>query len=246
MRTIGDRVPLRPGSGVITGDALKPHVYASPGGWCVNTDPTSERLLITFGGLGNPDSKPSFDFWRSTDSFPASKLYLRDHHRSWYMTGILGLGDVDEAVIATRELITQLGTPRVVTLGQSMGGFGALVFGALVGAHAAVAIVPQTTVRLSQRVAMRDRRWARELWRAERMELPAAVYRDSLPLIAKATATRCLLHIDGSISGDRAHCKRLAGLPNVTVREWPFGGHLLAPELVNRGELGGLLEEAFA
>ncbi|MGR3806191.1 alpha/beta hydrolase [Marinibacterium profundimaris] len=75
-----------------------------------------------------------------------------DKDRSWYSAP-----GMQERIVATlRALKAELGVRRVVCLGNSMGGFGALLFAERIGADTAIGFVPQYTMRND----FGERRWA--------------------------------------------------------------------------------------
>lgn len=85
-----------------------------------------------------------FSFMRTARQRGQNALMLRDRRNLWYRDGIDGAGSV-EAIAALIQKERQ-GFDRLVLVGASMGGYAALLFGALTQADAAVAIVPQIRV----------------------------------------------------------------------------------------------------
>ncbi|MEM8729240.1 MAG: hypothetical protein AAGF79_04915 [Pseudomonadota bacterium] len=70
-------------------------------------------------------------------------ISIIDRKRSWYSAKGMQAHILDTVL----RLKADLGVRRVVTLGNSMGGFGALLFAERFGADTAVAFVPQYTMR---------------------------------------------------------------------------------------------------
>lgn len=59
-----------------------------------------------------------------------SKLFVQDKLSNWYIQGIDGLGDSVAASVANlQRFIDQLQPSHVTTLGESMGGYGSLLYG---------------------------------------------------------------------------------------------------------------------
>ncbi|MBB97406.1 MAG: hypothetical protein CML68_22745 [Rhodobacteraceae bacterium] len=78
-------------------------------------------------------------------------ISVTDRVRSWY-----SVPGIQKRIADTlRSLKAELGVRRVVCLGNSMGGFGALLFAQRIGADTAIAFVPQYTMRLE----FGERRW---------------------------------------------------------------------------------------
>jgi hypothetical protein len=165
-------------------------------------EPDSRRLVVTFGGLiaelatvgpatDGRDSTPVFEFARSLGSVPLKKVYVRDHAGVWYHRGVAGVGpDVDSVAQHLRELTAEAG--EVVMIGNSAGGYAALLFGALLGSEVH-AFNPQTLI-----------------------DSPVdARYADLLPLLAQSEGR---FHVYYSAGGDdEVQAERLRALPRVTL-----------------------------
>lgn len=112
--------------------------------------------FVSFASMGEGDPQGCHFEWRKTlhDELDTSVVLIRDPEYQWYQGGIGGIGDIAASVDYVRCLKARC--ERLVTLGVSMGGFGALLFGILAGADEIIALVPQT-------VLGHDPRW-RDNW----------------------------------------------------------------------------------
>lgn len=113
--------------------------------------------VVSFTGIGHGlQGIQTEEFRRSLDeAVPASATYVIDKQRSWFNA-------TRDAVVATVAPIAAR-HPRTVTLGNSMGGFGALYFAsALPGTTRAIAFAPQFAVAPRLMPPEEDR------WRAHR------------------------------------------------------------------------------
>jgi hypothetical protein len=71
-----------------------------------------------------------------------SVIYVIDKHRYWYNNGL-----TDQIDFVLNRLLDRLGSVRCVTLGNSMGGYGAIIFARrLIGCGRAIAFCPQSSV----------------------------------------------------------------------------------------------------
>ena len=78
------------------------------------------------------------------ESIPVKKLFLRDPYRMWYQQGVPEVGQtVDEVACWLRSFVSRHGVRRIVTVGNSGGGYAALVSGILLRAAEVHAFVPQ-------------------------------------------------------------------------------------------------------
>lgn len=90
--------------------------------------PGARQFLILLSATGTKPGR--FNLWKYADVLPCHKLYLRVPTNSWYQQGVPGLGaDLEETLESIRRLIAGTGADRVCTVGSSMGGYGAILFG---------------------------------------------------------------------------------------------------------------------
>lgn len=206
----------------------------------------SDVLLILFSGLKRrPEGVPDFSFGRVIEGIPARKLFVRDLHRAWYLRGLPGVSrNVAETAAFLRREIEAQGARRVVLAGYSLGGFGALLYGALLRADVVLAFSPQTFVSLPQRLWHGDHRWQR--WVLKLHCSPALFEpRDVKPLLAQDNGrTKHFIHYALDSRLDVKHALRLQGLPGVVLQEHAEGRHRLVTELRESGELRRLMEQA--
>lgn len=103
------------------------------GDYCrVQLNPGSEKFLIAFSGANTPAGK--FNYTKSLASLDVNKIFLNCRAQDYYHFGIPGLGsDIDQTIERLVELIAEhsIATPKIYTMGCSMGGYGALLYGAL-------------------------------------------------------------------------------------------------------------------
>ncbi len=101
-------------------------------------------LLIIFSGFGDFITMP-FEFSNITKKLDVNKIYLRDFSRTWYHSGLFGISkSIDETAFFLKRKIDESGANKVVVLGNSMGGYAAILFGILIKANIVHAFAPQT------------------------------------------------------------------------------------------------------
>lgn len=94
----------------------------------------SKRLVVFFSGSTTPDHV--FRWWKAAQRTEASAILVNNGPNEWYQRGIDGLGaSVDEVADTIRKWADYLGATRLYTVGTSMGGAGALLYGAKLGAN---------------------------------------------------------------------------------------------------------------
>lgn len=206
----------------------------------------SPTMLLTFGGMKSTAGIVAFEFVRMTQSLGVKRMYVRDPRQSWYHRGMpqhgMTLSSVGEVL---RRLVQERGTERLVVVGNSAGGYAALVFGALLRADVVLAFAPQTTLRREHLRAMGDERWDElliPLYEKGAIEERWADLSEALPG-ALTPATRCNVYFDEHVL-DSAHAERLAAIPNVRLYRFGRGGHDLVRSLRDCGALERLLRDA--
>ena len=96
----------------------------------------SNKLVIFFSAVGTFKKPGSFDFWQSAKQIKHNVLLLSNGPRQWYQSGIDGIGETfDDVVDEINELRDWIGVTDTVTVGQSMGGFGAIRYGLALNAN---------------------------------------------------------------------------------------------------------------
>jgi pimeloyl-ACP methyl ester carboxylesterase len=209
--------------------------------------PGCRRLLVAFGGLNQRPGLPVFEFLRVTDEIPVNRIYLRDEHLSWYHAGVAGMStSIDGTVDPLRALMAEHGSERCVMVGNSAGGYAAILFGVLCGADEVVSFVPQTFLDRRQRIRNRDRRfgdWIPPL-RAAPYWTPRYADLANLPFTG---APVIRIHHARGYRLDRAHARHLDGRPGVELVPYDQArrrAHGIVRRLRSEGTLLRLLTHA--
>lgn len=179
---------------------------------------------------------PPFEFLSLTGNLEVKRLFIRDEHRAWYHRGIPGYGDnFTDLAKSLKPEVAQ--ADRVVTIGNSAGGYAALAMGTLLGADMVIAFSPQTTLDLETLESMDDHRWDDQIG-----ALSNAIDRRWADLASAITAsqqaaTNYRIYFDETHSADRLHAERLAPLDNLRFYRFGRGGHWLVKRLRDCGAL---------
>lgn len=138
-------------------------VGAKDGGGPIAVDfaPKSNVLLIAFGGLKRGVGRiQPFEFFNLTRGVNCKKIYVRDMNLAWYHKGLPGIAkNIDGIAKHLKGLIKKSGAKKVVCVGNSAGGYAALLFGHLIGANVVLAFAPQTFISKHERKVHKDIRW---------------------------------------------------------------------------------------
>lgn len=176
------------------------------------------------------------------------RIHLRDPGMSWYLQGIEGLGATLPATLdALARRVHALAPTRVMTLGQSMGGYGAIRYGLALGAERIVAIGALSTMAPAVSRDRGDTRWLSVM---ERLAAQGVTDTDLVELARRANAPLDLrLHYgerpdapeQGEVNLDLFHADRFAALPGCRVTRHPRSDHVVVNHLKAARELDATL-----
>lgn len=212
-------------------------------------------LLISFGYL-DWHQLPGFDFFgwmkkvERRAGHPFNRILVRDTSNAWYHRGIAGLGThVDEVAATLRSLVRSVRPSEVTTIGQSMGGYAAVLFGLLLQVDRIVALGTLAHFDPREAACYGDRRFL-PVMEPLHADPPRSGYYD-LTELGAALNYQGQLHLvfgthpgndDGvSCNLDAMHALRLARLPNVVLHPYPEANHSIVPWLVEHHEIDDLL-----
>lgn len=119
----------------------------------------SDSIIIALTSYNDINSKEnSFDFESFANSDLFSAVLIKDLNNTWYTGGIPGAGEnFTEVVTFLREICQNY--KRVMVIGDSMAGYGALLYGMHINADKIIALSPQTTVSYAENMMMGDTRF---------------------------------------------------------------------------------------
>jgi pimeloyl-ACP methyl ester carboxylesterase len=199
-------------------------------------------LYIFFGGMAGAIGMPPFEFYRVSGVLPFSRIFLRDLHQAWYLRGLPSLAsDVTGVGEYLANKITTSGAAEVYFVGNSMGGFAALLFCAMLKHGKVIAFAPQTFISKEKRRKHGDHRWSQRIAKlhAERRALDI---QDLHPWISdRFPDIEASLYVSTCDALDVQHADRLAQFRNITIHYIPTGGHRVVSALRDRGLLNDIL-----
>jgi hypothetical protein len=219
-----------------------------PSGIHVDIEREGSTLLIAFGGIkGRFAGIPAFEFFSliARENPAVKRVFVRDLKQAWYQRGVERVGaNVPEVATRLREIVATAEAERVVAIGASAGGFGAILFGTLVEATEVHAFSPQTFIGRAHRALYLDFRNRSQI--AALREVRGGVdrrYLDLKRVVARAGApTRYVIHYPARNRLDARHALRMRSLPGVALRAYAMAGHNVVGRLREEGALPALLE----
>lgn len=187
-----------------------------------------DRMVVSFTGIGHRQGAWQRIEFRKIASVNGENVvvFVTDRRRTWFNAA----GLVDRIVGAITNLAERLGIRRIATLGNSMGGYGAVLFANRIGAELAIAFVPQFT--------MDDRVLREPRWQDYKAGMPGFTV-SSLAECMEAPCRFFVLH--GGRGQDRRHWRRFPAGGH--IRHWivPLSTHAAATQLHQDGRLDPLI-----
>lgn len=238
------------------------HVKTSKADVLVDQVVPGEMLVIAFG-FASWEKRPEFDFYgrlkklEQASGRHINKILVRDSGNSWYHRRIDGLGEhPDETAAGLRQLISDIRPGKVVTIGQSMGAYAAIMYGLLLEVQQVIAFGPLSFLDPQQALLYHERRWL-AVMRDLATTPPASRYYDLQALGRAKAGTLPELHIlfgtkpDGvggteSVNLDAMHAHRLAAMGNCTLYPYPYSGHPVVQHLIDTKRINPLLARIIA
>jgi len=217
-----------------------------------------EILVIAFGFV-SWETRPNFDFFgrlkklEQNSGRHINKVLVRDSGNSWYHRHIDGLGaHPDETAESLRALIAAIAPSKVITIGQSMGAYAAVMYGLLLRVDSVIAFGPLSFLDPAQALLYHERRWL-AVMRDLAQNPPPSGYYDLTALPRGDTALHLIFgtrpdqaNATESVNLDAMHAHRLAALGNCTLYPYPYSGHPVVQHLIDTKRINALLARLIA
>ena len=207
----------------------------------IDLSPSSRSILIAFGGIYGALGIAPFEFFNLTKNYEVNRIYIRDLYQSWYHKGLPGLAkDIQDIALFLKYAVEKTKVERVVLVGNSMGGYAAILFGALIDANEVHAFSPQTFIDKMNREFYRDNRWENQLNKV--YLFTESKFYDLASLVDRYTG-RCRFHIHYSPVDklDKLHAERLGKFTATSLHPYNIGGHAVIQHLKESGMLENIL-----
>ena len=221
-------------------------VGAKDGGGPIAVDFSSDSkvLLVAFGGLKRGVGRITpFEFFNLTRGANCKKIYVRDMNLAWYHCGLPGIAkNIDGVAKHLKGLIKKSGARKVVVVGNSAGGYAALLFGHLIGANVVLAFCPQTFISKKERQVHKDTRWeGNQIRNAHGSPTRQEKYFNLKRVLGGRTRYHIFYQRRSRL--DKIHAERMKVVKNVSLHPHDEGGgdHYLVVHLKKSGALKKIL-----
>ena len=206
----------------------------------------SDEIVVAFGGVNQQMGMPVFEFFNILKKKTYTKVFIRDKKQSWYHLGLEGTKDINETAVKINEMLIKLGSDnkRVIFIGNSAGGYAAIVFGVLLKVNKIIAFSPQTFLGRFKRFFYKDRRWKNQISKLHNVNRNSKYYLDLVKFIKYHSFEEIDIHVYFGVNSkiDKKHFINIMSLP-FTFHLYPYGEHSLIKELKKRKILQQILND---
>ncbi len=207
----------------------------------VNIVEDSKQLYFIFGGIAAGMGIPPFEFSKASNILGENRIFVRDLKQNWYNTGLPNISsNIDQTRSYLESLIEEHSPESVIMIGNSMGGFAALLFSSMIKNTRAIAFAPQTFISPRKRFFAKDYRWLKEIAKTYLMCWNKKKVWD-LSSLSPVKGWQATVLVSSTCELDMAHARNVQNMKGVDVVEFDFGGHSLVKSLRDRGELAKYL-----
>lgn len=209
-----------------------------------NPNPTADATVLVFNGLQRPEWFSFATMRACFHPLGAHMIYLRDAHNLLFSHGISQLGpDLKTTLAKLREQIDALGSSRLLCIGNSAGGYGAILYGCELNAASAMAFATPTTIAENAEEFDHREPLVHGVLRS-RVPPSKRPALDLLPrLESRQPPLRVALHFGERHREDSMHARRVGHVPGVSLHPVPgLTEHGTFPALRRSGQIDALLE----
>jgi len=211
------------------------------------TDFSSNKpiLAIFFAGIGNKGKLPHFSFYEVSSKINTNKIFVRDIHKLWYHKGLPGIAkNIDEIALYLFQYTQDDQFKRIIFIGNSMGGYAALLLGTLLSVNTVIAFCPKTFISPAMRFFSQDWSNWRQVWKLFWLPSAQRKYFDLKSLLKrKSQGTHYHIYYSTQKRIDKLHVLRIKEYQNITLHSYNIGGHGLVKHLRNTHKLRRILQK---
>lgn len=203
----------------------------------------ASNLYFFFGGISAGILMPPFEFYNAAKIIDENKIFIRDFDQSWYQNGLPGIGENILSISGyIKKEIQSLKPEKVFFVGNSMGGYAAILFATLVGDGNVIAFAPQTFISPILRTFHRDRRWSRLILKTYKNSFFKRKVWNLRPLLLnKKQIQKISIFVSKDHRLDYTHAEHVMDIPGVDIYKVNGQGHQIVRDLRDQGKLQDIM-----
>jgi predicted esterase YcpF (UPF0227 family) len=208
----------------------------------------SKNLYLFFGGIAAGIAMPPFEFYNSAKIIDENKIFIRDFEQCWYQKGLPGISnDIQSTAKYIQKWIKKIKPEKIFFVGNSMGGYAAILFATLIGRGEVIAFAPQTFISPVLRLRHIDARWSSQILKTYfKSSFKTKVWDTKTLLKNKKSSQKISIFVSKDDRLDYIHALHLKSLLNVKVFEFDGGGHGIVKLLRDQGKLPAIMSGSYA
>lgn len=214
----------------------------------INLSENGSNLYIFFGGISAGLGTPIFEFYNSSKIIDEHKIFIRDYGQCWYQDGLHGISkDIHSTAKYIQHHIEKINPKKIFFVGNSMGGYAAILFANLVGKGEVIAFAPQTFISPILRWKHKDIRWKKQIHTTYRKSFFKKKVWNLKPLLLNSTSSNKIsIFVSTNDLLDHIHATHIINIPCVKVYEFEEGGHGIVQLLRDEGALPSIMAGTFS
>lgn len=239
-RLLGFRLQSIDAVGAVIGQVFLGAVLTEPDFKFINNDKNYQnKLIIGFTSYGIKDKKiDNFELEHLIANLSCPALMLRDNSKRWFLGGVHGFGTCSEDIIQSLRL---LGTKyECYTIGVSMGGYAALLYGQLIGAKKILVFSPQVRIDTEWRKQNNDTRWENEIRQVNSLWNPPGI---DLVMAESNYKPDITIYYSADCIQDYAQVKLIPSCENVDIKPVVDSDHNSASALKKQGNFHSIIKK---
>ncbi|MEL7280926.1 MAG: hypothetical protein AAFY35_16705 [Pseudomonadota bacterium] len=191
---------------------------------------TEPRLVVSFTGVGKPDTREQSEEFVNTSHMGGRNhvLFVADTLRSWYN----GPGVYEEILDLVESYKRTHKIQEVVTFGNSMGGYGAIIFAGALGAKSCLSFSAQYSA--DPKVVPEEERW---------MEYRGKIAHFTRPPMETTLSDECIYFVvHGGGDREKPHWSRFPRADNFNHYLADQVGHALGKKMKAAGQISAITQ----
>lgn len=205
------------------------------------------NLYIFFGGIRGGLDIPKFEFYNSSKIIDENKIFFRDLDQCWYQNGILEIGETIYSISKYIQCkIKEINPKKIFFVGNSMGGYAAILFSCLIGQGEVIAFAPQTFIDPIIRHKYKDFRWKSEIYIMHKKTNLKKTILDLKPILLKLRKNlKISIFVSITNKLDYIHASYIKDISGITIYEFEESGHGIVKFLRDVGKLQSIMSGSY-
>lgn len=156
--------------------------------------------------------------------------------QAWYHNGLNDASNIEDFILDVKNICSLRNFEKITFVGNSMGGYAALLAQLVLEKGRAVAFNPQTFISAKLRSQNNDLRWNAQINKVKKI-VENSPYNDLYNIAKSSNFANCEIHVAQDDQLDLIHARHLSDCAGVKIFEHESGGHNLVGALRDTGQL---------